>query len=119
MPWQLYGDTRESIATRYVRLSLSIVVLTAGIVSVLVSPPFWGVLVIYITLGLVVGVLGNIDELTGIVALLIFLVGVGAGASALGRFAPKWEVAWWQPSLITLGAIAAVTIVPLVFHRRR
>lgn len=93
--------------------------LAAGVLSLFVSPMAWPLLVIYASLGLVVGLMLAGGGLAAILALAILALGVPTAATWLTQAAPEWYAAWWQPGVVALGAAALVYLIPLVIQRFR
>jgi uncharacterized membrane protein YhhN len=76
------------------------------------------VYLVFVGLGLLAGILGNLGEVTAPIALFILLFGVELASATLWRVFPHLQFAWWQPPLIAVAALVAVRILAELIERR-
>ncbi len=117
MAWLLDRAKPESAASRRSRNTFATLLVISAVVSLLISPMTWPLLVVYGTLGLIVGLLQRLDELAGLVSMPIIVFGLLLVPNWLYRLSPHLTAAWWQPGLIVLGSVALVHLFPLLLRR--
>jgi amino acid transporter len=71
-------------------------------------PTFWQPFAIYISLGVVTGFLGTLDELPKFLALIILVLVVYNGPEWMAAIAPQWHSTQSEPALAMMGGMAAV-----------
>src|SRR6185503_9190423 len=94
----------ESTFSRRSGLAVGAVILITAVSSLLVSPVSWPLLLIYVSIGMVVGLLEAFSRPTAVVGVLILIFGVQGVANTLKRVMPDWHAAWWQPVLLAVAA---------------
>ena len=92
------------------RYSLLVTVLAAAIVSAIIFPMSWQLLVVYSAVGGVIGFLSTLDELPKILAFIILALVSRMGPEWMAAIAPQWHSTRWEPSMVVLGGMAAVIL---------
>jgi hypothetical protein len=84
--------------------------MAAAILSAIIFPMSWQLLLVYICVGGVVGFLSTFDELPKVLAFIILVVFPRMGTDWMAAIAPQWHSTRWEPSMVVLGAMAAVIL---------
>jgi hypothetical protein len=92
-----------------------VVLLVAAIVSAFIFPMSWPLFVVYLGIGGVIGFLSTLDELPKLLGFIILVVVSRMGPDWMSSLAPQWHSTRWEPSMMLLGASAAVILTYL--HR--
>jgi len=111
-PWNSHDDRLEPQSTGRYRYLVALV--AAAILSAIIFPMSWQLLLVYICVGGVIGFLSTLDELPRLLALVILAVVSGMGPAWMAAIAPQWHSTRWEPGMVLLGAMAAVHLRGLV-----
>jgi len=67
--------------------------------------------IVFLGMGVIAGILGNLGEATALLSLIVLLFGVELVAATLVRVSPNAQFAWWQPIVIAVAASVAVGLL--------
>jgi membrane-bound ClpP family serine protease len=109
----------ESPVSQWSQLAVGGLLLIAAVLSLVISPVSWPLLLIYAGIGVVVGLLEVVSRPTAVVGVLILIFGVQSAANRLSRVAPQWHAAWWQPVLIAVATSVLVYLTSQAVRRTR
>jgi hypothetical protein len=107
-PLNSQDETSGPISTGQYRFL--VVLLVAAILSAIIFPMSWQLFLVYLGIGGVIGFLSTLDELPKLLGLIILTVVSRMGPDWMSSLAPQWHSTRWEPSMIMLGAIAAVIL---------
>jgi hypothetical protein len=113
--WNIEDEASEPLSKRPLRV-FGIAIVAAAIVSAIIYPMSWPLLLLYSCLGGAIGFLGTLDKLPGILSVAILLIITWKGYDWMASIAPQWHSTWWQPGLTLLGA--AYVVYLRAFARR-
>jgi len=91
---------------RRFQVIVAILLITGSIVSLLVAPVSWQLVLVYFSLGMLGAFFNTLDDLGKVLILILIVVGVDWITDELRRLEPQWHVAWWQPILLVAGSMA-------------
>lgn len=108
-PLNSQDELSGPISTRRHIFIISLV--AAAIISAFIFPMSWQLFVIYISVGVVIGFLGTLDELPKLLGLMILILVAYMGPDWMAAIAPQWHSTRSEPGIVVLGAMAAVGLV--------
>lgn len=107
-PLNSQDELSGPISTRRHRFLITLV--GAAIISAFIFPMSWQLFVVYICVGGVIGFLSTLDELPKVLAFIILVVVSRMGQDWMAAIAPQWHSTRLEPSMVVLGAMAAVSL---------
>jgi hypothetical protein len=87
-----------------------IILVAAAVISAFIFPMSWQLFVIYISVGVVIGLLGTLDELPKFLGFIILVLVAYLGPDWMAAIAPHWHSTRSEPGIVVLGAMAAVAL---------
>jgi hypothetical protein len=65
-------------------------------------------MLIYVAIGLVIGLLESMGFTSGALGSLTLLLSVAAATTLQTKLEPQWQARWWQPALIAIASSIVV-----------